>query len=106
MPGFLLHLGATVTCWHLGTAKPMTPNPRVTVSGQPTVTMESKYIVAGCPFAPPDGNGPCVTAQFMTSALRLTSNKQPLLLLDSEATCAPTGTPLKITVTQKRATGA
>jgi hypothetical protein len=105
MPGFLLHLGATVTCSHLAKAEPMTPNPRVTVSGQPTVTIASTYEVAGCTFAPPDGNGPCITAQFVTSALRLTSDGQPLLLLDSKATCMPTETPLEITVTQKRATG-
>ena len=105
MPGFLLYQGATVKCSHVGLAEPMTPNPRVTVSGKPTVTIESKYMVAGCTFAPPDGNGPCATAQFVTGALRLTSNGQPLLLLDSQASCVPTGTPLKITVTQKRATG-
>src|SRR5215471_5848331 len=102
MQGFLLHLGATVKCSHLGLAEPMTTNLRVTVSGQPTVTIASEYLVEGCTFAPPDGNGPCATAKFETSARRLTSKGQPLLLLDSQASCAPTRTPLKITVTQKR----
>lgn len=37
MPGFLLHLGATVLCSHAGQATPVAPNPRVLVSGQPTV---------------------------------------------------------------------
>src|SRR3984885_6795925 len=106
MPGFLLHVGATVLCSHLGQAQPATPNPRVTVMGQPTVTLPTPYMVAGCALPPPPAaNGPCVTAQFMTSALRLTSNGQPLLLLDSQAICAPTGTPLVITVTQIRVTG-
>jgi hypothetical protein len=45
-----------------------------------------------------------VTAQFVTAATRVTSNGQPLLLLDSQAICAPTGTPLLILVTQTRAT--
>jgi hypothetical protein len=107
MPGFLLHVGATVICSHGGQAQPTVPNPRVTVSGQPTVTIATPYMVAGCAFPPPpNGNGPCVSAQFVSSALRLTSNGQPLLLLDSQAICAPTGTPLVITVTQIRATGA
>src|SRR5581483_2070101 len=105
MPGFLLHMGATVMCAHGGQAQPTAPNPRVTVSGQPTVTVSGPYVVAGCTFAPPVGNGPCVSAQFVTSALRVTSNGQPLLLFDSQAICVPTGTPLIITVTQTRVTG-
>ena len=36
MPGFLLHVGATVLCAHGGQAQPTAPNPRVLVSGQPT----------------------------------------------------------------------
>ena len=35
MPGFLLHLGATVMCAHGGQARPVGPNPRVTMMGQP-----------------------------------------------------------------------
>ena len=92
-------------CAHGGQAQPTVPNPRVTVLGQPTVTVAGPYVVAGCAFAPPAGNGPCVSAQFITSALRVTSNGQPLLLFDSQAICAPTGTPLIITVTQTRVTG-
>jgi hypothetical protein len=106
MPGTLLHAGATVLCAHGGQAQPMVPNPRVTVSGMPTVTLASPYVVAGCAMPPPpNGNGPCVTAQFVTSALRVTSNGQPLLLLDSQAICVPTGTPLIVAATQPRVTG-
>ena len=73
------------------------PNPRVTVMGQPTVAVTAPYVVAGCAFPPPPAaNGPCVTAQFLTGAVRVTSIGQPLLLLDSQAICAPTGTPLLI----------
>ena len=106
MPGFLLHVGATVLCSHAGQAQPTAPNPRVTVSGQPTVLMTAPYVVAGCALPPPPAaNGPCVTAQWITGATRLLSNGQPLLLLDSQAICAPTGTPLLIVQTQIRATG-
>jgi hypothetical protein len=105
MPGFMLHVGATVMCSHGGQAQPTVPNPRVTILGQPTVAMTAPYAVAGCAFPPPpNGNGPCVTAQWITGAVRVTSNGQPLLLLDSQAICAPTGTPLLITVTQTRVT--
>jgi hypothetical protein len=106
MPGFLLHFGATVLCSHGGQAQPTAVNPRVLVSGQPTVTITSPYVVAGCALPPPPAaNGPCITAQFVTSATRIISNGQPLLLLDSQAICAPTGTPLLIIVTQTRASG-
>ena len=106
MPGTLLHVGATVLCAHGGLAQPTVPNPRVLVSGMPTVTFASPYVVAGCAMPPPTaGNGPCVTAQWITAATRITSNGQPLLLLDSQAICAPTGTPLVIVATQPRATG-
>ncbi len=106
MPGFLLHLGATVQCLHVGQATPTVTNPRVAVTGQPTVTISSPYVIAGCTLpTPPAANGPCVTAQFLTSATRITSQGQPLLLLDSQSICTPTGSPLLILTTQTRVTG-
>ncbi len=105
MPGFFLHVGATIMCAHGGQAQPTAPNPRVLVGGQPTVTMSAPYVVAGCAFAPTVGNGPCVTAQFVTAATRVMSNGQPLLLQDSQSVCAPTGTPLTVLVTQVRVKG-
>lgn len=105
MPGFLLHVGATVLCSHAGQAQPTVPNPRVTVNGMPTVTLSTPYVIAGCTLPPPPAaNGPCVTAQWITGTTRVTSNGQPLLVQSSQAICAPTGTPLIITVTQTRVT--
>lgn len=105
MPGTLLHLGATVLCMHGGQAQPVVSNPRVRVGGQPVVTLSSTYVVAGCAFVPPAGNGPCVTAQFVTSAVRLRAGGVLVLLQDSQAICAPTGTPLNVLVTQLRVRG-
>lgn len=106
MPGFLLHQGATVMCAHGGQAQPTVMNPRVTVNGMSTVTVSAPYTVAGCAFPPPPAaNGPCVTAQFTVGSVRVLSGGTPLLLFDSQAICAPTGTPLMITVTQTRVTG-
>lgn len=103
MAGFVLHVGATVLCAHGGQAQPTVPNPRVSVTGQPTVTMSAPWAVAGCTLPPPPGaNGPCVTATWVSAATRVTSNGVPLLLLDSQALCAPTGTPLSVVRTQTR----
>jgi hypothetical protein len=48
MPGFLLHVGATVACAHGGQAQPAASSPRVLVGGQPVVTVASTYLVASC----------------------------------------------------------
>jgi len=105
MPGFLVHVGAQVLCSHAGQAQPTVPNPRVMVSGQPTVTIATPYVVAGCTLPPPPAtNGPCVTAQWISGATRVFSNGQPLVVQSSQAICAPTGTPLLIVATQTRVT--
>jgi hypothetical protein len=105
MPGFLLHVGATVLCMHGGQAMPTAPNPRVTVGGQPIVTQTAPYTVAGCAFVPPSGNGPCVTAQWVVGAVRVMAGGAPVLLQTSQAICTPTGTPLNIVMTQVRVRG-
>jgi len=105
MPGFLLHVGATVMCAHAGQAQPTAPNPRVLVGGQPIVTQSAPYAVAGCPFAPGGVPTPCVTANWVTAAVRVRANGVPVLLQDSQAICTPNGTPLNIVVTQVRARG-
>jgi hypothetical protein len=105
MPGFLVHVGATVSCAHAGQAQPTVPNPRVTVMGQPTVTIAAPYAVVGCTLPPPPAaNGPCLTAQWIVGSTRVTSMGQPLVVLSSQALCAPSGTPLLIAVTQTRVT--
>lgn len=106
MPGFLLHEGAVVLCMHAGQANPMVTNPRVKVSGRATVTQTSIYSVTGCTLPPPSvANGPCVTAQWISAATRVRSGGIPLLLQDSQALCAPTGTGLNIVITQFRVRG-
>lgn len=106
MPSYLVQVGAQVLCSHAGQANPTSPNPRVTLNGQPTVLFTTPYAVAGCTMPPPpSGNGPCVTAQWTTGgSMRVQSGGQPLLLQTSQAICTPTGTPLQIVSTQARAT--
>lgn len=104
MPGFLLHAGATVLCLHAGQATPTAPDPRVRVSGQSIVTQPHPYTVAGCGLAG-TGSPPCITAQWVTGATRVRAGGLPVLLQDSQAVCAPSGTGLMVAVTQMRVRG-
>jgi hypothetical protein len=103
MPGFLLHMGATVLCAHGGQAIPVSPNPRVTVTGQPTALLPVPWSVAGCAFPPVTG-GPCVTGQWVVGTMRVTSMGQPLTIMGGVAVCVPTGTPLMPVMAQTRVT--
>ena len=105
MPGPILHLGATVTCSHGGQATPAAPFSRVLVSGQPVVTQSSPWLIAGCGFVPPGGNGPCVNGTFITAATRVLAGGVPVVLQDGATTCTPTGTPMLPVQAQTRVIG-
>jgi uncharacterized Zn-binding protein involved in type VI secretion len=94
MAGQVLHQGATVTCSHGGQATPSEVSSRVMVAGLPIATIAAPYTIAGCPFAPTGGNGPCVSGQWKTGALRVTSEENALAITTGTSTCVPTGTPL------------
>jgi hypothetical protein len=94
VPGFLLHLNAMVNCAHGGMATPMVTIPNVMVMGQPISVMPVPYGVVGCALPPP------IAANGLTAATRVLSYGTPVLLQDSQALCAPSGTPLLITATQ------
>jgi hypothetical protein len=102
MPGFVLNVGATVLCAHGGQAQPVTPFPRVLVNGTPIATVTTQYVIAGCPFVPPAGNGPCVTAQWVIGAVRVFAGGSPVLVQTGQAICVPTATPLIPVVVQPR----
>ncbi len=103
MPGFLLHLNAQLQCPHGGQATPTAPNARVTVGGMPITTMPRQYVVAACPGVPP-GMPPCVTASWVTSALRVQAGGEPVLLFDSQA-LTNNALPLLVLSTQTRVQG-
>src|SRR5580700_7375269 len=103
MPAPILHMGATVMCSHGGQAVPTVPSARVMVSGMPIATIAAPYMVAGCAFVPPVGNGPCVTGQWVMGAVQVLSEGQPVVIMTGIAICAPTGTPLVPVAAQTRA---
>jgi hypothetical protein len=102
MPAPILHLGATVLCQHAGPAQPVSPFPRVTVSGQPVVTQVSPYAITGCALTG-SPNPPCVTGQWVTAAVRVLAGGAPVLIQSGQAVCVPTGTGLLPVAVQARA---
>ncbi len=101
MPAPVLHLGATVLCSHAGQATPLAPFPRVTVSGQPVVTLTSPYAIAGCALAS-TSSPPCVTGQFVSGAVRVLAGGTPLATLIGSSVCTPTGSPMLPVTAQPR----
>jgi hypothetical protein len=93
MAGSLLTAAATVMCVHGGQAMAASPNPRVTVSGSPTVLLNAQWVVAGCPLVPPP-LPPCVSAMWVTGTTRVTSSGQPLVISTGVGVTVPNGTPL------------
>lgn len=68
----------------------------MTINGQPVVTVATSYTIASCSFYPPYGNGPCVNGQWTAAATRVKADGQPVILLEHQGTCTPTGTPMVV----------
>jgi len=104
MAGFLLHQGAVVLCVHGGQASPTAPNPRVALTGMPAATIVAPWMVAGCPGIPAVPIPPCVTGQWLTGTVRVTSMGMPLVVQSGSAITAPGGVPLLPVSMQTRVT--
>jgi hypothetical protein len=105
MPGPLLNAASVVLCTHGGPAQAAAVNPRVQVSGAPVATMAAPHTVTGCAYNVSGAPSPCVTAAWVTCAARVLAGGVPVLLMDSQAICAPNGTPAVVSATQPRVLG-
>ena len=100
MPGFLIHVGGIVTCFHTtGAVTPAIVNPpRVVVNGaQQALSVTDALAVLGCLFNISGGPHPCVLVQ-VEAATRVRINGQPAAILTPAAVCvaadqAPQGIP-------------
>jgi uncharacterized Zn-binding protein involved in type VI secretion len=90
MPGFLMHVGAVMSCFHqVGQATIPPTQPRVLVNGQPVATVAPPpaplATVAGCPFQIPVPGGtkpqPCVTILWSMPSTRFLVNGLPAALI-------------------------
>ncbi|QSQ27585.1 hypothetical protein JY651_22895 [Pyxidicoccus parkwayensis] len=110
MPGFILHVGATVMCPHGGQVQISPGNPRVKVGGQPVATVADMYMVSGCPTpVPPPVPGPCLRVQWLVPAVRVRAGGQPVILQSSTGLTftvqqVPAGPP-NVVMTQVRVKG-
>jgi len=100
VPAPILHLGAVVTCTHAGPATPLTPFPRVLLSGQPLVTIASPYAITGCALT--GSAPPCVTGQWLTGAVRVLAGGVPVATMTGTSTCIAPGTPMLPLTAQPR----
>ena len=101
MPAPILHLGATVLCSHAGQATPVTPFPRVTVSGQPIATLTTPYAIAGCALSG-TSTPPCITGQWTSGATRVVAGGVPVVTVTGSSVCVPTGSPMVPVVARTR----
>ncbi|MFI5958824.1 hypothetical protein [Cryptosporangium sp. NPDC051539] len=105
MAGELVTVATAANCAHSAPAQVVPGPPRVRVGGQPVVTVQDVYTIAGCTFAPTVGNGPCVTARWVTGAARIRVGGVPVAVGGGVSICTPTSTPLVVPVVQPRVKG-
>ncbi len=112
MPGFLVHVGASIICTHAAPVNAISSNTRVLVNGMPVATLADTFLVAGCPFTlptTPPKPQPCVRVQWLVPATRVLINGQPAILQLSSGLCLsaeqiPQGPPT-VVATQTRVSG-
>ena len=85
MPGLILHVAATMSCFHQAPATVQPAQTKVLVGGGPVATAANPITVAGCPFQVPilpSGTKPqpCVTVRWSMPATKVTVLGQPVLI--------------------------
>jgi hypothetical protein len=102
MGSAIVHTGAVVICSHGGQAMPVVTSARVLAGGMPVVAVGEPYVVAGCGYVPPVGNGPCVIGEWVTGATRVRVEGRAVAVADGASVCLPTKTPMVVTGVQTR----
>jgi hypothetical protein len=101
MPAPVLHFGAVVLCTHAGQATPLAVFPRVLLSGQPAVTLNNPYAIAGCALTGTP-NPPCVLGNWVAGTLRVLAGGVPVATMACQSTTVPNATPMLPVVAQTR----
>jgi uncharacterized Zn-binding protein involved in type VI secretion len=105
----IFHVGAQAMCPHGGQVSTVPGSPRVSVGGQPVATMADTYLIAGCAFMVGTKPQPCMKAQWLVPATRVTVGGLPVILQSSSGLCQSAeqipGGPPSVVMTQLRVTG-
>ena len=94
MAGAVLQLGAVALCPHGGHITPATSNTRVLVDGSPALIRSDAFPIVGCPLKIGIVPQPCLSAQWVVTAARVSVMGQPVITGGTEGVCfGPDGTP-------------
>lgn len=107
--GQLLNTSSVMMCPHGGQVTAVSSNARAKAGGSFILRSSDTFTIAGCPFTIGTTPHPCVSVQWVVTALRSKAVSQPTLTKDSVGLClaadqAPQGTVL-INFTQPRVSG-
>jgi hypothetical protein len=108
--GQLLTTASVLMCPHGGSVQAITTNVATQAGGAYVVRSTDTFMIAGCAFTVPPGvPSPCMTVQWITSALANTVMGDDVLTMDSQGLClaatqAPQG-PVMIVDTQLPVSG-
>lgn len=105
----LLTTASVLTCPHGGTVQATPSSTAVQAGGAPVVTAADTFLVAGCSFNVSGAPSPCVTVQWVQTAMQSTTGGSPTLTQASVGLClaatqAPQG-PVVISSTQPNVSG-
>jgi hypothetical protein len=96
MAGFILDQSSSVACPHFGSATPAQADTRVTLSGQPLMTVVRTYTIGGCPQ-----NTPCSMGVWIKGSETVTAGGLPVALDNGTSLVVPGGS-LKPLMFQRR----
>jgi len=107
--GALLTTASILMCPHGGSVTASSANTRAKAGGAAIVRASDTFTIAGCGFSLPSGPHPCVTVQWIVSAVRNKVLGDAVLTSDSVGLCTagdqvPQG-PVTISSTQTKASG-
>jgi hypothetical protein len=110
MPGYLLHVNATMSCPHQGKVNSAASYQGVKVGNQAVVTMSDQFPIAGCTFTIPGPKPqPCMKVTWLMAATKVKVKGKAVVLVDSQGLCQtadqiPQGPP-SVTQEQQRVKG-
>jgi len=88
MPGPLFELNTAMQCPHGAKVSHVPSQVRVLINKGAALTVGDSGLVAGCPFALPNGKpSPCTAVQWTAPAVRIKLSGQPALLASSIGLC-------------------